>query len=243
MQKIAIVIPCYNEAERLAVDEFLGYYDRLPDARFCFVNDGSTDGTLAVLNRIQAGRERIAVLDLKKNLGKAGAVREGILYAVDWDDFDYAGYFDADFSTPLTEIEHFFKMLPDDCDAEVIAGSRLRRMGAHVERAWYRHYLGRIFSTLASIILRQPVYDTQCGAKLIRPELARKVFAEPFMTRWLFDVEMFARINKLLGHKRAAEVIFEVPLQKWIEKGGSKLSLKSLIRVPLELLKIYLKYR
>ena len=92
-------------------------------------------------------------------------------------------------------------------------------------------------------IIRLPVHDTQCGAKLIEADLAAKIFAEPFISSWLFDVELFARIIGLYGRQQAARKIYEVPLRRWTDVGDSKISPAYVPKIPVELFRIYWKYR
>ncbi|MFQ6070884.1 MAG: glycosyltransferase family 2 protein, partial [Candidatus Aminicenantales bacterium] len=123
------------------------------------------------------------------------------------------------------------------------SGCRLKRMGATIERHWYRHYFGRVFATGASLVLGLPIYDTQCGAKLLRAELAGILFERPFISRWLFDIELLARMIQLLGRKKVMTSVVELPLERWEDKGESKVKLLYIPKVPFELLLIGLTYR
>jgi hypothetical protein len=114
-------------------------------------------------------------------------------------------------------------------------------MGATVHRNGSRHYLGRIFSTFSSMILRMPVYDSQCGAKIFSSDL-HVLFTDSFLTRWLFDVELLARYRNVYGLESALKQIIEVPVQSWSEKAGSKLRFTYMLKVPFELLKIFRRY-
>ena len=123
-------------------------------------------------------------------------------------------------------------------DAWAAIGSRVKLLGRTIERSELRHYLGRVFATCASITLGLPVYDTQCGLKLFRnvPAIAAAV-ERPFLSRWIFDVELIARIGREAG-TGAAVRIREVPLEVWRERGSSRLSATDFLRAPLELLRI-----
>lgn len=242
MPKTIIVIPCYNEENRFLPDLFNEFYLK-SEACFCLVNDGSQDHTLQMLKGLQEGRaDRITVLDLEQNGGKAEAVRRGVLQSIHWKSVDFIGYWDADFATPLTEINYLLNHFDAKPDCQIVFGSRVKLLGRKIERRLLRHYLGRIFATTVSIMLNLPVYDTQCGAKIFRAELAQHIFNQPFLSRWFFDVEIFARIIKLYGHKRAAAAMYEAPLNQWAEITGSKLSFKHFVAAPYELLRIKLKY-
>ena len=244
MQKSCIVIPCYNEGNRFPLAEFDSFYSGQSTISFCLVDDNSVDNTLELLQSFERGRkERVHVIKLASNQGKAEAVRQGVLAALQWQNFDLVGYFDADLATPLSEIAHLLAQFDKLPKCQMAFGSRVKRLGANIERNPYRHYSGRIFSTMTSLILKLPVYDTQCGAKLLRVGLAKQVFDRPFLSRWLFDIEIFARINQLYRREKVSQILIEVPLNEWIEKGDSRIELVHILKVPIELFRIYQKYR
>lgn len=241
---VDIVVPCYNEGARLDPSPFLGFLTENPGCRLCFVNDGSTDDTSERIAEI-AGQapDRVTALDLPANGGKAEAVRAGINAILTKGGADYVGYWDADLATPLAELPAFLAAALEAPCRLFICGSRVCRMGADVRRHWYRHYFGRVFATAASIVLHLPIYDTQCGAKLIHADIAEPLFREPFMSRWLFDVELIARLIAELGYAQTAEALYELPLSRWEDKGNSKVKLSYLPRVPWELWRIARRYR
>ena len=127
----------------------------------------------------------------------------------------------------------------------MVFGARVQLLGHAIERRASRHYAGRIFATIASWMLGLPVYDTQCGAKLFRvtPSLP-DIFATPFLTRWIFDVEIVARALVATRREGASKLpaIHEYPLAKWRDVGGSKLHFRDLVHVPLDLIRIYNAY-
>jgi glycosyltransferase involved in cell wall biosynthesis len=239
MQKACIVIPCYNEALRLRLDDFEAFIKARTEIDFLFVNDGSTDSTLEVLTNFRAlYPQRVQVLNLTTNSGKAEAVRRGVCEAYQRKNWEYLGFWDADLATPLHEIPN----LLEQCLTKNLAiGSRMKRLGAKIERKRWRHLLGRVFSTFASIILKLPVYDTQCGAKLFKADMG-SLFESPFITKWLFDIELLARYRNTYGLEGALNDIIEVPIGAWEEKGGSKLKVSYMLKVPLELMRISKRY-
>lgn len=244
MQKICIVIPCYNEEKRLNSGAIKDFIQLHPHIAFLGVNDGSKDRTDEILNGLHCDfPNQFFALNLEKNVGKAEAVRNGMLHACSLGDFDYLGYWDADFSTPLTEIDYFIAFSGGTLKHLIVMGSRIARLGSRVQRKMMRHYLGRIFSTLTSSVLKLRVYDTQCGAKLIARQEVEALFEKPFVSKWFFDVEILARFIQKYGRKKTYTQILEVPLNEWIEVGGSKLKTMDFIKVPLELLKIRRHYK
>jgi dolichyl-phosphate beta-glucosyltransferase len=243
MREVCLVVPCYNEAERLRGDLILDFLASRGHASLCFVNDGSSDATLRVLEALgKRDPGRIVVLSLARNGGKAEAVRHGVTHAAALRRFAFIGYWDADLSTPLSELDGLLAAFDIDPGCRLAMASRIRRLGSDIERNPARHYLGRIFSTFASQVLDLPVYDSQCGAKVFRSELAGVLFGEGFLTRWLFDVEMLARLRNHLGRGAFLAAAVEVPVSAWREKGGSKLRIADLVKVPFELLKIRSHY-
>ncbi len=241
---LTLVIPCYNEEDRLNQDSFIDFSKQNPDVHFLFVNDGSTDTTSARISSmiLQAG-PRMSLLRLPENRGKAEAVRSGVLRALEEEPAGYIGYWDADLATPLDAIHDLMEAALAVPARRFVCGSRIRRMGARIERRWLRHYFGRVVATAASNILNLPFYDTQCGAKLIARDLAAQIFRQPFISRWLFDLELIARIIETLDRPEACRTIYEVPLREWRDIGESKVKLSYLPRIPYELFRIRRVYR
>ena len=244
MDAAILVVPCYNEENRLDAESFLRLAAE-PELELLFVDDGSRDGTGRILRRLEArarescGDRAVRVLSLPRNQGKAEAVRQGLLRAIGRD-ATIVGYADADLSTPVDELRRLLREIRRRGVA-VVLGARANLLGTTIERDPVRHYLGRVFATLASLILRQRVYDTQCGAKLFRNNDAlRAAVATRFVSRWAFDVELIGRL--LVGSADAAPLsagdFVEVPLHRWMDVGGSKLTSTAMVRAGLDLLTI-----
>ncbi|GAB3327377.1 hypothetical protein GCM10027299_27920 [Larkinella ripae] len=243
MSTVCIIIPCYNEASRLPADAFLSYQQLHPNVRFCFVNDGSNDQTLTVLNQLaQRNPAQNEVVNLAQNQGKAGAVRAGMLH-VQQSAVDYIGYFDADLATPLDAINDLQRFLDNHPAHQLVMGSRIQHLGTHIRRNTWRHYQGRVIATAISLILQLPVYDTQCGAKLFRRATVPIAFQGPFISPWLFDVEILARLIPQFGRKQIGDFVAEMPLREWIEQSDSRIKLSYMFQMPIELYKIYRTYR
>jgi glycosyltransferase involved in cell wall biosynthesis len=242
----AIVVPCYNEAKRLRVDEFHSFLaSHGPEILFLFVDDGSRDNTLEVLETIRAAHpDRVEVLRMPRNSGKAEAVRAGMKHSFDRG-FALAGFWDADLATPLWEIPEFLNLLDQRPELDMVFGARVKLLGRKIERKSSRHYLGRVFATAASTVLRLAIYDTQCGAKIFRSTAqVRSAFEEPFLSRWVFDVEVIARYAVAMKSVQAAAAgIYEFPLHEWNDVAGSKLSAWDFAIAAGDLLKIHRKYK
>ncbi|MDQ3168760.1 MAG: glycosyltransferase [Acidobacteriota bacterium] len=241
-----VVVPCYNEEARLpvaAIDAFLRSH---ADIHICLVDDGSRDGTRRVLDAIAAGfPAQVTVLACRGNQGKAEAVRLGVLHGLHGLPHSQAtmfGYWDADLSTPLGEIDLLVRTMDARADGIAAMGCRVKRLGADIKRSAVRHYLGRVFATFASITLRLAVHDSQCGAKLFRREAAAIAFKDPFESQWLFDVEILARLRNHFSAERVRQNVIEVPLQVWTHLDGSKLRARHYVLAPLELWRIARRY-
>jgi dolichyl-phosphate beta-glucosyltransferase len=122
----------------------------------------------------------------------------------------------------------------------------MQLLGHHIDRRPLRHWLGRMFANMAGILLGVGIYDTQCGAKLFRAnQTCAALFAEPFRARWIFDVEMFARIvaaSRQFGGPGLEHLVYEYPLDSWRDVAGSKLRPHDFIWSLAELTRIYWTY-
>jgi glycosyltransferase involved in cell wall biosynthesis len=246
MADTTIVIPCYNEAERLDVVAFVRHVLDDPPHRFLFVNDGSGDTTLDLLREVRSyDADRFDFLDLPQNCGKAEAVRRGVLEAFKQPS-KYIAYWDADLATPLDEIETFRSILENDQRLELVLGSRVRMLGRSIQRKPHRHVLGRLFASTASRMLGLGVYDTQCGAKMFRAtDQLFEAFQQPFKSKWVFDVELLAR---MIRHRQENDLpaiehaLYEQSLRRWEDVGGSKVRARDFFKAGLELIAIHRTY-
>jgi len=220
-KNICIVIPCYNEETRLPQLTYENFLQLHPDALICFVNDCSSDNTIDVLETLQSKfTKNIVIISNQKNLGKAESVRNGIRFCNATFDFKYIAYLDADLSTSLLECYTLTKHFKDSIT--YVFGSRIMIIGSVIERNMHRFIIGRIIATIISSILKLKVYDTQCGCKVFTKELSAQVFKDTFISKWLFDVEVFHRIIMIYGRDRVLDKMLEVPLKKWVDVEKSK---------------------
>ena len=209
---------------------------RTNQCTFIFVNDGSTDNTMDTLQKLKIQFfDIVHIIDLPQNVGKGEAVRQGFLAAFDMVGFNHLGYLDADLATPLEEIKYLLDHF--NYNTKIVLGARVLRLGAIIERDPLRHYLGRIFATLASNVLDMKVYDSQCGAKIFEEKMAQVLFREPFISKWLFDLELLYRL-KLNDPDSFFNNTLEVPLRTWIEKGNTKIKITDYLLAPIELFRI-----
>lgn len=239
-----LVIPCFNEAERLD-QEAIAALLRHETLRLLFVDDGSTDDTGALLESLRARHgQRIDILRLGANRGKGEAVFAGLRRALK-QGAELVAYTDADFATAPDEILRLIAVAAADPQRLAVLGSRVARLGAHIERRPVRHYMGRLFATAASLVVGAPVYDTQCGTKVFRRSAAlQRALARPFVSRWAFDVELIGRL--LQAAERAPDGVHrveELPLRRWRDVGGSKLGPAAMLRAGLDLGRIAVSLR
>ncbi|WP_104734464.1 glycosyltransferase [Hanstruepera ponticola] len=237
----AIIVPCFNEANRIDIAKFEAFNNHNANMSFYFINDGSSDNTKSILDGLSNTSERFHSLRLETNVGKAEAIRHGFLKLNSI--YDYVGYLDADLSTPLEEIERLLHYAQNK-QKPFVMGSRIKRIGSDIDRRLKRHISGRIVATIIdSFILQLGIYDTQCGAKIIDYNLAKVLFAEPFKTKWLFDVELILRAKLKYGKAYCLDNIHEVPLLEWKDIGASKISNTDILKLPFDFIKIYNHYK
>ena len=215
---LIIVIPCYNESKKLRVSDYKNFIVNNKEVLICFVNDGSTDGTLEILNALKGQfNENVTVIDLVQNVGKAEAVRQGMISCNASHNTERIAFLDADLATSLEEC----KLLSQHISKDIC------------------FVFGRIIATFISNLLSLKVYDTQCGCKIFSKEISEILFKEPFISKWLFDVELFQRMMLYFGRQKAIEKMLEVPLKRWVDVGDSKVKITYFFKLWFDLYYIH----
>jgi dolichyl-phosphate beta-glucosyltransferase len=239
-----LVIPCYNEFDRIPVDRYLEFLSQNIEWTLIFVDDGSQDDTIVKLRNLHRAHPRqVVVLRLEKNSGKAEAVRVGMRFGLEQLDSELIGFADADLAAPLNEVLLLDRALARHADVVGALGIRLSLLGRRIHRKRVRALLGRTFARLASWALRIRIRDTQCGMKLFRNNAAlRAALRAPFQSRWVFDVEL---IKRLLGshpsNLSSRELLWEQPLDAWEEIPGSRLKPHDFLTVGFDFVRIMLQ--
>ncbi len=210
---LSLIIPAYNEAARIAptVERVLDYLRaHYPAFELLVVDDGSRDGTAAVVARAIAAEPRARLIAYQPNRGKGYALRQGVQASAG----DWVAFTDADLSTPIEELPRALEHLQT---AHIVIGSRgLRAAQIRVRPPLYRRLASRIFDLIKHLLVGLWAYkDTQCGFKAYRGELARQLYARGQIDRFMFDVEI------LHLAERAGLRIHEMPVQ-WADAPGSK---------------------
>ena len=209
-----IIIPCYNESMRLPVNKYLNFLKLNKKVKIVFINDGSTDNTKNLMNKLfNKFPKQIKILSYKENKGKGNAVREGFLYVVSQNRIKF------------------------------VFGSRIRKSNNFIKRKFHRYVIGRTIASFISSILGVSIYDTQCGCKIIDCELVKLSFEKAFLSRWLFDVEIFLRLINFYGRDKFLEISKEVPLKSWIDTEDSRVKFVHAPRIILDLWLIKRRYK
>jgi dolichyl-phosphate beta-glucosyltransferase len=234
-----IVIPVYNEESRFNLECWREVTTRIHLCHWVFVNDGSTDQTLKILELLQG--KNVSIVTYEENRGKGEAVRAGILFALNSTSCNaakYIGYLDSDGAFSVPDVERVILLADSlfslESNFDVLIASRVKLAGRQIERSFFRHYLGRVISTLICLGWKNSPYDTQSGFKIF---YVSEVFIDSvnnsFATSWFFDIELLIRIEKLGGRNT-----WETPLMSWVEVGKSSIKKSNYFKIIQEIIRI-----
>ena len=232
---LSIVIPAYNEADRLpaSLERVLAWMDEADVAgEVIVVDDGSTDATVALAEAFTARDPRVSVIRQPGNRGKGAAVRRGVEVSRE----AWVLFTDADLSTPIEDAQRLAEVA--DTGVEVVIGSR-DVQGSDIERhqPWYREAMGRTFNRIVQTLAVPGVKDTQCGFKLLSREAARRCFGHMTIERFAFDVEV------LFLARRFGYQVVEVGV-RWRNDDRSTVDpLRDSTRMFVDVLRIRLRHR
>ncbi len=216
MPHLSVVVPAYNEEERLprTLSRLHEYYEsQAYPYDVIIVNDGSKDGTAKLVREFIADHPTFQLIDYSPNHGKGYAVRTGILAAKG----DLILFCDADLATPQEETE---KLLPHmAAGADVAIGSRpLRDSNLEKHQPLYRELFGRMANKLIQLLAVRGIQDTQCGFKMFTARSAKDIFSRCKLDEFGFDFECLM-VARDLNYR-----IDEVPI-RWLDQEGSKVVL------------------
>jgi len=216
MNLVSLVIPAYNEAQRIVTTtrEAIEYFAGKRQACEIIVSADGTDGTREAAQRLAAAHPFVRVIGSAERRGKGHGIREAVRLATG----DVIGFSDADNKTPITELDKLEPLLRAGTD--VVIGSRGMR-GSRIERAqpFYRRLGSRGFALFMQTVVGLPgIVDTQCGFKFFQGDVARDLFRRQQIDGYMFDVEILY-IARQRGYR-----IEEVPV-RWRDDGDSRLNL------------------
>ncbi|MEK6862297.1 MAG: dolichyl-phosphate beta-glucosyltransferase [Nanoarchaeota archaeon] len=201
MKSLSVVIPAYNESQRIksTVDIILKYLKNWKiKFEIIVVDDGSIDNTVDEVKKIN--KKNIRLIKNGRNYGKGYSEKNGILNSR----YEYVLFSDADLSTPIDMLDRFEKYI-DNYD--IVIGSRaLSGSDIKIKQPFYREFMGKIFNKFVRLFTVRGINDTQCGFKLFKGNIAKKIFERATLDGFGFDVEILY-IAKLNGIK-----IIEVPV-------------------------------
>jgi len=230
--RLSVVVPMYNETKRIraTLPRLVDYFQRQDYTHeIIVVDDGSTDGTAALVTELFEGMPNARVIEEKPNRGKGHAVKVGMLAARG----DVVLFCDADLATPISELEKFWPWF--DADYDVVIGSR-KMPGANIKRHQpiWRENLGKVFTWLTGLVATRGISDVTCGFKCFTNSAAQQLFSRSVIADWSFDAEVL-----FIAQQRKLE-IKEVPVT-WHDQPGTKVRiLRDATRALLGLFKIRL---
>lgn len=196
---LSLIVPVYNAENHVEgnIRTILDYLGRQSFAsELIAVDDGSRDGTLAILNRMKQTRPNLKVLSNGHNQGKGAAVRTGFQAASG----RYLAFNDSDLAYPAEEVLKILKALEGGSDVavacRVLPESRFEISPAFFRYLYTRHLMGRFFNLLVRLFILPGILDTQAGLKGFRREAVEKIFPKQTLNRFSFDVEILFLAKK-----------------------------------------------
>jgi len=234
IKTIDFIIPIYNESKRLkptisAINSF-ATPKSLKIGKVIFVNDGSTDNTLRLIKSAKIKFPK-KIISYPKNIGKGYAIKQGFLAAKS----DYALFFDADMSTPLSEIKKFLPFI--NKNSRIVIGTSKNGHSTVIKhQPWLRENLGKCFTLLSQIILNTKTTDFTCGFKAFDKTAYQTIGRLMTIPRWGFDSEIIFLATRLDFSIQEKAVL-------WADKPNTKVNLlKDIYRSFSELVQIRVNY-
>jgi len=235
--KISIIIPAYNEEERMKKSKILDLYSdyfnklvkekKLQDYEILIVINNTTDNTEDLVKQYQKKNKRIRYLNFKQG-GKGFAVLEGFKDALKRPN-THIGFVDADLATAP---ESFYKLAQDIGNADGAIANRYLKESTLVPPLNFRRaVMGQGFNFVVRSLFFFPFTDTQCGAKLFTNKATQILVKETKLSQWAFDVELLYHLNKRNMKVKQVSTY-------WTEIEGTKIGFLTPMRMFLAVLQL-----
>lgn len=231
-KKLSVVIPAYNEGERmyenlLEIDRMIGTFS--DNYELIVVNDGSLDNTESEVERASATNVHIIPAGYKDNRGKGGAIRAGVERASG----EYIAFLDADLDLSPMHLEKFMKKM-EETDATAVIGSKLHK-DSEVDYPLPRRIMSMGYYLMLKVMFHLKIKDTQTGVKLFRADPLRQVMGYVTSNGFAYDIEVLALLNIFGGR------IEEMPIQLIFRRGTGwgRIRISDITDVALETMHIY----
>lgn len=234
--KVVIIIPCFNEAERLNFSYF-NILSRIKSVVWVFVDDGSTDDTSKILKKY-SNKKNILNIKINHNVGKSNAIVYGMNYASsEISNVGWIGFLDSDGAFATSDVENIINMTSSIGRYDAIYTSRVKMAGRNIKRNNARHIISRLITSLFGLVWEDIPYDTQSGFKLYRyADNFNLILKKPFKTKWFFDIELSIRSLK---YRKKNLNVWEEPVSSWVDMPGSKINYRQSLRISLEVIYIF----
>ena len=240
-ETLTIVIPAFNESKRIPralndIDSYINKFSKPNLFQIIIVDDGSTDNTKGIvsdwISKDCKNKSCFQIVSYFPNKGKGYAVNQGFLHAAG----SLVLYTDADGAAPIEELEKLQKIINEGYD--IVIGSRvLKNNTSKVSMSFTRKLSGRVFHSFLSMLDLADVKDTQCGFKLFKSALSKKLAQDQKCFGFSFDIE-YLFLAKKLGY-----TIKEIPIN-WHHVEGSKVNIfRDSIKMLIEVIKIRFVYK
>ena len=210
---LSVVVPCFDEERRLpgalgVAESYLGGAGR--GFELILVDDGSRDRTADLMAEAELNRDYVRSIRLPHR-GKGRAVAEGVCVSRG----ELVLISDVDFSAPLEELPKLERAIAEGADVAI--GSRAARGAREVDQPLHRRLMGKTFNLVVQMLLLPGIWDTQCGFKLFRGEVAHELCAGLRTDGFAYDVEL------LYLARRAGYRICEIPV-RWVNSDTTRVS-------------------
>ena len=233
VDSLIIIIPCFNEQERLKFSEIETLQYQL-GCNVLFVDDGSRDDTRDLLDTFCSNREHFNYLSLSRNAGKAKAIHAGIKVALN-DGYALLGTYDADSAVSVNDYVKAKALMLENPQVDLVSGARVLLAGSGVTRTKHRRWFGRIIATYINFVIGQDFYDPQSPCKLFRKSLIANLSSP--RTRWFLDIEFILSKNRTnFTAENSNTKILEFPLQEWKDVENSKITPGQFLKIMKDLL-------